>query len=154
MTSEFDNLFQRPQQPSWAQRLGDASPSPSPEPPLADTPDGSYKAWGFTPSDDQDGCDVRWWLTAEVPQGLEFDYRFMQRIGWIGDEQLHVFLSDCLIAIEGRGLLELRKKLARKRVTFIQTYHPLIWPKPPDSLPMISKVTVLDPSDREGATKA
>lgn len=147
MSSDFDEMFGRPNG-SWAQRMGEGRPAASPAAEPAETPDGSYKPWGFTPSDDQDSCDVRWWLTAEIPQGLEFDYRFMQRIGWIGDDQLHIALSDCLIAIEGRGLLELRKKLARRRVTFIQAFNPLVWPEPQPGLPLVGKVTVLDPAQR------
>lgn len=149
MSSDFDQLFNRPGG-SWAQRMGESRPAPSPAATPTEAPDGSYKPWGFTPSDDQDGCDVRWWLTADIPQGLEFDYRFLQRVGWIGDDQLHICLSDCLIAIEGSGLLELRKKLMRRRVTFIQVFHPMIWPTPQPGQPLVTKVDVLSPGEKLG----
>ena len=50
------------------------------------------------------------------------------QVGYVGEEQLKLFLPDCIVVIEGQHLRDLRKKLARHQCTFIQQYSPCIWP--------------------------
>jgi hypothetical protein len=108
---------------------------------------GSYKAYGHTPTNELETCDVTWWLTGQIPQGQEIQYRFLVRVGYIGDDQLHLMLTDAIIAIKGKNLRDLRKRLMRQRVTFIQAFNPGIWPRPPEGEPLIEKIRILYPGE-------
>lgn len=140
MTHEFEQYFSPPGS-SWAGRTGKTMP------PIGsveeDAHDGRYRAFGVIPTDDLDACSVSWWLTAEVAQGQDFQYRYLLRVGYIGDTTLHLFLTDCVIHIEGRNLTELRKKLSRQKVSFIQAFNPGIWAKPECSEPYIDTIAIL-----------
>ena len=94
---------------------------------------GPYKAFGFLPTGTiNETCEiVRWVDGTEIPEGIDFQYRFLMQVGFIGDEQLKLFLPDCIVVIEGRNLRDLRKKLARRQATFIQQYSARVWPKSP-----------------------
>jgi hypothetical protein len=146
MTHEFEDFLSRPHT-SWTGRTGREQPKDDDA--YASPEDGRYKAFGFNPSDDIETCNVAWWLTADTPQGQELLYRFLIRIGYLGDESLHLMLTDCIIHIEGRNLRELRKKLARRRVTYIQAFNPMAWAAPPASEPLIEKITLLYPGEQE-----
>ena len=90
---------------------------------------GPYKAFGFLPSGIGETCDVQRWVDGtDIAEGTEFQYRFLLRIEYVGEEEIRLFLPDCIIVIEGRNLRDLRKKLARRQVTFISQYSPRIWP--------------------------
>lgn len=144
MTHEFEDFLSRPHT-SWTGRTGkQQAPDDTPQ---DDPEDGRYKAFGFAPGDDLESCNVGWWLTADVPQGQEILYRFLIRIGYIGDNDLHLMLTDCIIHIEGRNLRELRRKMARRRVTFIQAFNPMAWAAPAEGEPLIEKITLLYPCD-------
>jgi hypothetical protein len=143
MTHEFEEFLSRPHT-SWTGRTGKASP---PTDDTAEAADGRYRAFGSTPTDELDACNVSWWLTADVPQGQEFQYRFLMRVGYIGDTTLHLFLSDCIIHVEGRNLGELRKKLARQKVTFIQAFNPNLWAMPIAGEPWVDKIVLLYSGD-------
>lgn len=147
MTQDFDALF-RPSG-GWAKRVAGDDPSASvaPQETAEDQQGGEYRAYGFVPSDDLHACEVSWWLTHDVPQGQEFQYRYLVRVGFVGDDQLHLMLTDCIIAIEGKHLHDLRKRLSRGKVTFIQAFNPKRWPKPPDTEPIIEKVQLLYPGE-------
>lgn len=58
-------------------------------------------------------------------------YRFLTRLGFVGDTHLHLVLADCVIKLEGTGLTPLRKKLALRKVTFIQTFNAHVYPDRP-----------------------
>lgn len=145
MTTNVDNMFQ-PNQPNWAQRVSE------PRPPLAEpartTEDGEYRAYGVTPTDDLDTCDIAWWLGHDTPQGQDVQYRFMVRIGYVGDEQVNLMLTDAIISIEGQNLRDLRKRLSRRRVTFVQAFNPKVWPQPPRGEPLIERISILYPGER------
>lgn len=151
MSGSYDE-FLRQSPGGWAQRVGgDGRPADPPPSEMArSTEDGRYRAYGVTPTDELEGCDIGWWLGHDTPQGQEVQYRFVVRIGYVGDEQITLFLTDAMIVIEGRHLRDLRKRLSRRRVTFIQAFHPGFWPKPSEGEPVVEKVRILYPGEVEG----
>ncbi|MDH4745873.1 hypothetical protein OMP43_17750 [Sphingomonas sp. CBMAI 2297] len=146
---DFDAIFsgQSPTPRSFVQRVGRAEPVPAPAPLPEDMPGTSvYKPYGSMPAGGSESCDVQRWLDGtQIAEGIEFQYRFLMQIGYVGDEQIKLFLPDCIVVIEGRFLRDLRKKLARRQVTFIQQYTPLIWGPPPNGDPVIESITVVRP---------
>jgi hypothetical protein len=146
MSGDFDEMFQSKAGGSWAHRVAE---------PQVDAPDegeqavgsGPYKPYGFTPSQDLETCDITWWLKGQIPRGQEIQYRFLVRVGYLGDEDLQLMLTDCIIHIEGKNLRDLRKRLTRRRVTFIQAFNPTVWPQlPPEGEPLIERISILYPS--------
>jgi hypothetical protein len=145
---DFDKVFgSNLQPPSFAQRV--AKPDAA-VPANGETSAGSgpYKPYGFLPTGNVgETCDVQRWLEkTEIAEGIEFQYRFLMQIGYVGEEQLRLFLPDCIVVIEGMYLRDLRKKLARRQVTFIQQYSEKVWPTPPPKgEPLIDKIEVVRP---------
>lgn len=149
MNDDFDAIFgRRPKvQPSFTDRLAREQPA-APAAPAQETHvgSGSYKAYGFLPAGVGEGCDVQRWLDGtEVAEGIEFQYRFLMQVGYVGEEQLKLFLPDCIVLIEGRHLRDLRKKLARRMVTFVQQYNPRVWPLPAAGEAVIERIEVVRP---------
>ncbi len=144
MSREFDDVFQRPGG-GWAQRFSDARPNAPDGEQVAGS--GPYKPYGYTPMNELDTCDIAWWLGGDTPQGQEISYRFLIRVAYFGDDQLHLMLSDCIIALEGKHLRDLRKRLTHGRVTFIQAFNSRFWPRPPESEPIIEKISILYPGE-------
>jgi hypothetical protein len=107
-----------------------------------------YKPYGLLPTDGiSETCEVvRWIEGTEIPEGIDFQYRFLMQVGFVGEEQLKLFLPDCIVVIDGRNLRDLRKKLSRRQVTFIQQYSARVWPAvPPAGEPVIEKIAVVRP---------
>ncbi|MBI1262758.1 MAG: hypothetical protein GC184_13650 [Rhizobiales bacterium] len=146
--SDFDRTTGAPK-PSFAERLGRAEPPPANgEAPEASAGTGPYRAFGFLPTGNVgETCEVTRWIEGtEIPEGIEFQYRFLMQVGYVGDEQLRLFLPDCIVVIEGRNLRELRKKLARRRATFVQQYSRKVWPEvPPNGETVVEKIEVVRP---------
>jgi hypothetical protein len=145
---EFDKVFgARP--PSFAERVGKAEPQPAPGEPKGETVgSGPYKPYGFLPTGNVgETCEVARWIEGtEIPEGIEFQYRFLMEVGFVGEEQLRLKLPDCIVVIDGMYLRDLRKKLARRQVTFIQQYSAKVWPTPPPKgEPVIDKIEVVRP---------
>lgn len=145
MTSDFDDVFQPAT--GWAERVAEPPRAIEADGSAPAPADGSYRAFGFAPKDDMETCDIAWWLPGNIIQGQEIQYRFLIRIAYVGDDHLTLMLSDCIIDIEGKNLRDLRKRLARRRVTYIQAYNPFAWPKPPTNEPIIEKIQVLYPGE-------
>lgn len=146
-TDDFNEVFGGGphERPSFLQRTGRADILP-PEPPNALVGTGPYRPYGFMPAGTNEGCDVQRWVDGtETPEGIEFQYRFLMQIGYVGEEQIKLFLPDCIVVIEGQHLRELRKKLARRQVTFIQQYTPQVWPAPPRGEPIVTSIAVVRP---------
>lgn len=145
MSGSFDQFVERG---GWAGRVQEPRQQPSePDGEEKTVGSGPYKAYGFAPTDDLETCDVSWWLKGEIPQGQELQYRFLVRIGYLGDDQLHLMMTDCVLHLEGRNLTDLRKRLARRRVTFIRAFNPKLWPAPKPEEPIIEKITLLFPGE-------
>lgn len=134
MSDEFDLVFGRGTQPiTFTDRVTRPAPAaPTPTQPASDEVlegDGTYKAFGTLPAGFGETCDVRRWVDGtQVPEGIEFQYRFLMQVGYVADEQLRLLLPESLILIEGEALTPLRRKLARRQVTFLQQHHPMVWP--------------------------
>ncbi len=128
------------------------------EPPKEDTAgSGIYRPYGYVPSGNVgDTCEVQRWLDAsEVAEGVEFQYRFLMRVGFIGEEHLRLYLTDCIIVIEGKQLRELRKLLARRQVTFIQQYSRRVWrQEPPKGEPIITRIEIMRPDQDLSVAKS
>lgn len=153
MSDDFDKMFgHRPiTAPTFTERLGrgaaDVPPAaPRPSDPSAYRPYDCLKAGAVV-----EACDVQRWLDeTEVPEGLEFQYRFLLQVGYVGEELLKLFLPDCIVVIEGKGLRELRKNLTRRQVSFIQQYNPRVWALPPKGEPIIDSIKVVRPQAVNG----
>ncbi|MDQ0462951.1 hypothetical protein QO010_000699 [Caulobacter ginsengisoli] len=147
---DFDQVFgRRPiHAPGFADRINRDQAAPAPgEPSEATAGSGPYKPYGFLPSGGLgESCEVvRWMDGTEVPEGLVLQYRFLMQIGFVGEEQLKLFLPDCIVVIDGKRLRDLRKKLSRRMATFIQQWNPRIWPAPPVGEPIIERISVMRP---------
>lgn len=146
---DFDKAFgSSPKPPSFAERVGKPEATGSGDPKEAKAGSGPYKPYGYLPTGNvNETCDVQRWLEqTDIAEGLEFQYRFLMQIGYVGEEQLRLFLPDCIVVIEGMYLRDLRKKLARRQVTFIQQYSPKVWPTPPPrGEAVIEKIEVVRP---------
>jgi hypothetical protein len=165
---EFERIFggkppALPQQSGFAERLmaeaqnkGYLRPSPGqasaagPAESTAGT--GLYKPYGYLPAGNVgDTCDVRRWMpSTDIAEGIEFQYRFLMQVGYIGAEQLRLFLPDLIVVIEGAQLTDLRRRLARRQVTFIQQYSARQWPTPPTGEPLVDKIEIVRPEPRGG----
>jgi len=144
---DFNKVFGA-KPPSFAERVGkaDAPPAATAEPKETSVGSGAYKPYGFLPTGNVgETCDVQRWVDGtELAEGIEFQYRFLMQIGYVGEEQIKLFLPDCVVVIEGLYLRDLRKKLARRQVTYIQQYSPKVWPAPPPKgEPVIEKIQVI-----------
>ncbi len=145
--NDFDQVFggataARPKFADRLNRAGTASTEAVPVP-------GVYRAYGSLPTNSiGESCEVSRWIDGtEISEGVDFQYRFLTRIGFVGEAEIRLFLPDCIVLIEGKNLLELRRKLSRRQVTFIQQYSGRVWPKPPaPGEPIIDQITIIRPS--------
>jgi hypothetical protein len=110
---------------------------------------GPYKAYGFIPAGTvNETCEViRWVDGTEIPEGIDFPYRLLLQIAFVGEEQLKLFLPDCIVVIEGRNLRDLRRKIARRQATFIWQYSARVWPsRPPSCETLIDRIQIVRPN--------
>jgi len=152
MTDEFDAIFsgRPPGRPSFVERTGRA---PEPAAPVDDrvaepVAEGGYKPFGYLPSSAiGESCDIQRWVNGtEIPEGLEMQYRFLLSIEYTGEEELKLYLPECIVLVTGQHLRELRKKLARRQCTFMMQYSPKVWPeKPAAGEPIIDAIEILRP---------
>lgn len=148
---DFNRVFgaRQPNHPSFTDRVSRGDSFGGRADPAAETSVGSgpYKPYGYLPTGNVgESCEVRSWVKgSDVAEGVVFQYRFLMQVGFVGDELLRLMLPDAIVVIEGKGLTELRQKLARRMVTFVQQYHPGIWPGSPSGEPIIDKIEVVRP---------
>ncbi|WP_226584361.1 hypothetical protein [Acuticoccus sediminis] len=146
---EFRRNFgvEPPARPSHAERVDPDRAGAVREPVVRDNKEvlaGStdYHPYGYMPGGAQD-CDVQGWnpLRVDMPEGVVFDYRLLLRIGYgaldLANEAmfLRLFLPECIINIEGRYLHDLKARLRRREVSFIQEFSPLVFRMPESRLP-------------------
>lgn len=146
--SDFDQAFGNAQRPTnFAQRLGKAEPLGENQTTVGT---GAYKPYGFKPNGMTEICEVvRWMDGTEIAEGVDFQYRFLLRVGFVGEEQLKLFLPDCIVVIDGKHLGDLRKKLGRRQCTFIQQFSARVWPKlRPQGETIIEKIQLVLPNQR------
>ncbi|MDO8381015.1 hypothetical protein [Phenylobacterium sp.] len=149
MTDDFDKVFgARPTpRPSFTDRLAREQGLPDGMPKEGVAGSGPYKPYGFLPTGNVgEHCEVRSWVAGtETAEGISFPYRFLMHTRFVGEEQLRLFLPDCIVVIDGKGLRELREKLGRQIVTFIQQWNPRVWPAPPVGEPIVERIEILRP---------
>ena len=153
MSDDVDALFGEKPRPSFTGRLySERQPLPgppvaAPEPAELSADAGVYRPYGFMPSNTVgESCELRGWMPGTVTeQGIVFQYRFLMEVGYVGDGMLKLVFPASIIAIEGQRLTELRQKLARRMVTFIQQYHPRQWPTPLEGEPLVERIEVVRP---------
>ena len=148
--NEADKVFGTSARPSFAARTGKEPPAARTEQGETAAGSGPYKPYGFLPTSTVgETCDVQRWLEdTQIAEGIEFQYRFLMQIGYVGEEQIRLFLPECIVVIDGMYLRDLRKKLARRQVTFIQQFSSKVWPTmPPKGEPLIEKIQVIRPTD-------
>ncbi len=164
MTDDVDRMFGglMPPRPSFTDRLArgqvpppDAAPAPAHPSPEESAETGIYKPYGFLPANTVgETCEVRGWLNGtDVPEGVVFQYRFLMQVGFVGEEMLKLMLPDAIVVIEGKRLLDLRQKLTRRMVTFIQQYHAGIWPRASGEA-IIERIEVVRPESYNGRAKS
>ena len=150
--SDFDQVFGKPTpRPGFAARIaGTDAPAINGEPKGETVGSGDYKPYGFLPTGTiNETCEVvRWIEGTEIQEGIEFQYRFLMQVEFVGEEQLKLFLPDCIVVIDGKHLRDLRKKLTRRQVTFIQQYNARVWQGAKrQGEPIIEKIEVVRPSE-------
>ena len=147
---EFDKVATAVATQTFAQRLGRSETAPQAAPGEQTAGSGAYKPYGFLPSGTiHETCDVQAWVeNTQIAQGVEVQYRFVTRLEYFGEEQIKLFLPDCIVVIDGMYLRDLRKKLARRQVTYIQQYSPRVWQQAPGKgETLVEKITVTRPSE-------
>jgi hypothetical protein len=146
---DFDKVFgSKPKPTSFTERVSKPDTTGPSDPKEAKAGSGPYKPYGFLPTGNvNETCEVARWIEGtEIPEGIEFQYRFLMEVGFVGEEQLRLKLPDCIVVIDGMYLRDLRKKLARRQVTFVQQYSQRVWPTPPPKgEPLIEKIEVVRP---------
>jgi hypothetical protein len=151
--SEFDKVAKAVGTQTFAERLGRGETKPETGEGKEQPTDGApYKAFGFLPTANvNETCDIQSWVeNTAIPQGIEVQYRFLMHIGYVGEEQIKLFLPDCIVVIDGSYLREMRKKLARRQVTFIQQFSSRVWQEaPPKGEAIIEKISVMRPEAAE-----
>jgi hypothetical protein len=111
---------------------------------------GPYKPYGFLPTGNVgETCEVSRWIEGtDIPEGIEFQYRFLMQVGYVGEDQLKLYLPECIVVVDGSNLRDLRKKIARRQCTFIQQYSSRVWaPAPSKDETLIEKITIMKPSE-------
>lgn len=154
MSDDFDAVFGARPKPAtpFADRVREppvASAKPPPSTHDTDVGSSTYRPYGYLPAGVGEVCDVQRWMDGtEIAEGIEFQYRFLMQVGYVGEEQLKLFLPDCIIVIEGRHLRDLRKRLARRTVTFIAQYNSRVWPSLSPGTPLVERIEVIRPTER------
>ena len=149
---DFDKAFgTAPPRSTFAERVGPAPVRPTNgDASEAKLESGVYKPYGYLPTNTVgETCDIQRWMDGtEVAEGIEFQYRFLMQIGYVGEEEIRLFLPDCIVVIAGKNLRDLRKRLARRQVTFIQQHSKQVWPgNPNQSETLVEKIEIVRPSD-------
>jgi hypothetical protein len=150
MSDDFEQAFGggRGARP-FTDRVGRADTSHQPtEQRIQPSEDGIYRAYGSLATGEiGETCDVQRWLDGtDTPEGIEFQYRFLMQIGYVGEEEIRLFLPDCIIVLAGKNLRDLRKKLARRQLSFIQQYSGRVWSERPSSKsPIVESIKVVRP---------
>jgi len=136
--------------PTFAERFAKIEPPPTGGGSDATVDPAIYKPYGFLPTGVGESCDVQRWLDGtEIAEGLEFPYRLLMQIGYVGEEQIKLFLPECIVVIEGQYLRDLRKKLGRRQVHFIVQYSSKVWPTPPaKGQPIIERIELVRPHEK------
>jgi hypothetical protein len=151
--NDFDRVFggATAARPGFTERLGRAGiPGADGSLPAESATDPrQYRAYGFLPTGNVgETCEVARWVDGtDIPEGIEFQYRFLLSVAYHGETELRLHLPEAIVVIGGRQLRELRKKLARRQVTFIQQWSERVWPGGPTSgEAVVESILILRPN--------
>ncbi len=147
---DFDKTVAAVATQTFTERLGRGQPLPPQTTPSVATPapSGAYRAYGAMAAEGiAETCDIQGWMeNTTLATGIEVQYRFLMSIGYVGEEQLKLFLPECIVVTDGMYLRELRKKLVRRQVTFICQFSPKVWKTaPPKGEPVIERISIVRP---------
>lgn len=149
---EFDKTAYAVSTQTFTERLGRGQSAP-PQPAQASAvpaSNGVYRAYGAMVAEGiAETCDIQAWMeNTAIPQGIELQYRFLMQVAYVGEEQLRLFLPDAIVVIEGHHLRDLRKRLARRQVTFICQFSPRIWrTAPARGEPIVERISIIRPGN-------
>lgn len=133
-----------------------AEAAAKPGPAVETANDGAYKAYGFLPTAVGESVDIQRWVDGtQIPEGIEAQYRFIFQIAYTGEDEIKIYMPECIVLITGQHLRELRRKLARRQVTFIQQYSAKVWAEvPPKGEAIVESIEILrpDPNAPHGRT--
>jgi len=156
LTDRFDDVFGGrvdPARPKFSDRIRNPlEPPPANEASETVVGEGPYKAYGYLPTSHLgEGCDLRWWIDGtDQAEGLEFSYRFLMKVTYIGDREIRLYLPDTIVVIVGANLRDLRKKIARRQCTFVQAWSNRVWPGPVPDEALVERILAHRP-DRGAA---
>jgi hypothetical protein len=150
LSDDFNQVFGA-RRPNLAERIGRGEPLE-----VADgetiVGSGDYKPYGFLPTGIGETCEVTRWVDGtDKPEGVVFQYRFLMQVGFAGEEELRLYLPDCIILIQGKQLRELRRRLSRRQVTFITAWSARVWGnRSAEGEAWIERIEVLRPEKLAG----
>ena len=73
----------------------------------------------------------------------QLERRFLVRVEGAGDSCLALICTNYAVMITGQGLSELRRRLAARKLDFVQEYDPKRWPVSLNGVPKVEKVELL-----------
>ena len=160
MSGDPRDFFRKPPEGgSHADRVApERSPAADAAPLPYDVGSTEYKAYGVMPGGSSD-CDVRAWkpLRMDMPEGAMFDYRLLTMIRYSALDldgrqwEVDLMFPDMIIRLIGRNLEDLRFKLRRRQIAFIQQYSPRVHHVPIDRLPegdpVIEQIHIMQAGD-------
>lgn len=109
-----------------------------------------YLAYGVTRGQQAAMLDLRWWTARSHAQGEMINYAYLVKMLYTGDDYLSLVTSSSVIAIQGKNLGELRRRIATREVEFVQMFNPNVWDAPDEGAPIVTSIQTYDP--RAGAT--
>ena len=163
---ERDTSTRPSARPSHAERVAPNTAARSHADPVEETVGSTdYKAFGALAGGSPD-CDVRTWkaLRMDLPEGVMFDYRLLSMVHYSAldldgvEMEIDLIFPDCIIRLIGRHLDEMRLKIRRRQVSFIQEYSPMVYKTPVEKLPrgepVITRVHIMQHGDALRASAA
>lgn len=150
MSGNFeDYVRRRGHRPAPAAGAG-AEPAPEKQ----DEEPRGYQAYGLTVSRQAAMLDLRWWTARNHAQGEIISYSYLVKMLYTGDDYLSLVTSSSVIAIEGKNLGELRRRIAAREVEFVQMFNPNVWDAPEEGAPIVTSIQTYDPRAGAAATTA
>ena len=137
MTDEIDEMFPDPTlRKSFTERVG-GPPVRTDGEALPALPRGmkEYEPWGYQAGGRADeGCTVYSWVDGTtISTGTHFPWRLYLGCDFHDDTELRILLPHRIIVVEGQKLDDLRHRLGRQAVAFIQQCNPGIWNLTPET---------------------
>ncbi len=129
MSDDLDEMFRDPTlRRSFTEKVG-GPPAKAEALPALPRDMKEYEPWGQMAGGRTDeGCTVYGWFDGTtVPIATDFPWRLYMGCDLYDDTELRILLPHRVIVIHGQKLDDLRQRLRRYGVSFIQQYHSGIW---------------------------